>query len=245
MHRALVAQLDRVTDYESVGRGFESLPSHQEKHRFFVDFHRIDAFLFVIKRRLAAFSNLLNFYRKPGSMEKAGQIFDIWIMVDDRRITADNGFIFSQPCDTLANVLTIFASNCHGGNENPGCQGQPAADAGLRFQPRQDWVRRAGGKSARPLYEAERRDEPTRYNQMRVALRLASGRPAPSSILPVSCGRRAFTGSATRAANTPSCGRRTRGAAVPALARRCRPTAGGTTRILMTCITTRDTSGGG
>ena len=28
---ALVAQLDRVTDYESVGRGFESLPSHQEK----------------------------------------------------------------------------------------------------------------------------------------------------------------------------------------------------------------------
>ena len=26
---ALVAQLDRVTDYESVGRGFESLPSHQ------------------------------------------------------------------------------------------------------------------------------------------------------------------------------------------------------------------------
>ncbi len=27
---ALVAQLDRVTDYESVGRGFESLPSHQE-----------------------------------------------------------------------------------------------------------------------------------------------------------------------------------------------------------------------
>ena len=27
---ALVAQLDRVTDYESVGRGFESLPSHQD-----------------------------------------------------------------------------------------------------------------------------------------------------------------------------------------------------------------------
>ena len=27
----MVAQLDRVTDYESVGRGFESLPSHQEK----------------------------------------------------------------------------------------------------------------------------------------------------------------------------------------------------------------------
>ncbi len=28
---ALLAQLDRVTDYESVGRGFESLPSHQDK----------------------------------------------------------------------------------------------------------------------------------------------------------------------------------------------------------------------
>ena len=27
----MVAQLDRVTDYESVGRGFESLPSHQER----------------------------------------------------------------------------------------------------------------------------------------------------------------------------------------------------------------------
>ena len=26
----MVAQLDRVTDYESVGRGFESLPSHQK-----------------------------------------------------------------------------------------------------------------------------------------------------------------------------------------------------------------------
>ena len=28
---ALVAQLDRVTDYESVGRGFESLPSHHKR----------------------------------------------------------------------------------------------------------------------------------------------------------------------------------------------------------------------
>ena len=28
---ALVAQLDRVTDYESVGRGFESLPSHHDE----------------------------------------------------------------------------------------------------------------------------------------------------------------------------------------------------------------------
>ena len=27
---ALVAQLDRVTDYESVGRGFESLPAYQQ-----------------------------------------------------------------------------------------------------------------------------------------------------------------------------------------------------------------------
>ena len=27
---ALVAQLDRVTDYESVGRGFESLPAYQK-----------------------------------------------------------------------------------------------------------------------------------------------------------------------------------------------------------------------
>lgn len=32
---ALVAQLDRVTDYESVGRGFESLPSHQESPTHF------------------------------------------------------------------------------------------------------------------------------------------------------------------------------------------------------------------
>ena len=28
---APVAQLDRVTDYESVGRGFESLPAYQKK----------------------------------------------------------------------------------------------------------------------------------------------------------------------------------------------------------------------
>ena len=28
---ALLAQLDRVTDYESVGQGFESLAAHQEK----------------------------------------------------------------------------------------------------------------------------------------------------------------------------------------------------------------------
>ena len=30
MRYALVAQLDRVTDYESVGRGFESLPAYQK-----------------------------------------------------------------------------------------------------------------------------------------------------------------------------------------------------------------------
>ena len=28
---ALVAQLDRVTDYESVGRGFESLPAYHKR----------------------------------------------------------------------------------------------------------------------------------------------------------------------------------------------------------------------
>ena len=32
MRRALVAQLDRVTGYEPVGQGFESLPSHQNRH---------------------------------------------------------------------------------------------------------------------------------------------------------------------------------------------------------------------
>ena len=30
LRHAPVAQLDRVTDYESVGRGFESLPAYQE-----------------------------------------------------------------------------------------------------------------------------------------------------------------------------------------------------------------------
>ena len=39
----MVAQLDRVTDYESVGRGFESLPSHQEKPEHI----RVLVFLFV------------------------------------------------------------------------------------------------------------------------------------------------------------------------------------------------------
>ena len=29
---APVAQLDRVTDYESVGRGFESLPAYQDQN---------------------------------------------------------------------------------------------------------------------------------------------------------------------------------------------------------------------
>ena len=31
---APVAQLDRVTDYESVGQGFESLPAYQKKSRY-------------------------------------------------------------------------------------------------------------------------------------------------------------------------------------------------------------------
>ena len=36
---APVAQLDRVTDYESVGQGFESLPAYQNEHlRVFVLF---------------------------------------------------------------------------------------------------------------------------------------------------------------------------------------------------------------
>ena len=33
---APVAQLDRVTDYESVGRGFESLPAYQERKHLLV-----------------------------------------------------------------------------------------------------------------------------------------------------------------------------------------------------------------
>ena len=32
---ALVAQLDRVTGYEPVGRGFESLPAYQKRVMFF------------------------------------------------------------------------------------------------------------------------------------------------------------------------------------------------------------------
>ena len=44
---APVAQLDRVSDYESEGRGFESLPAHQEKQRLNVKF--IAAFLFVFE----------------------------------------------------------------------------------------------------------------------------------------------------------------------------------------------------
>ena len=42
---ALVAQLDRVTDYESVGRGFESLPSHQKK----TSTHCVLVFLFCLR----------------------------------------------------------------------------------------------------------------------------------------------------------------------------------------------------
>ena len=33
---ALLAQLDRVTDYESVGQGFESLAAHHKKRQTFV-----------------------------------------------------------------------------------------------------------------------------------------------------------------------------------------------------------------
>ena len=50
---APVAQLDRVTDYESVGRGFESLLAYQ-KHREIVWFPGVFlAFLHVLKRHVA------------------------------------------------------------------------------------------------------------------------------------------------------------------------------------------------
>ena len=43
---ALVAQLDRVTGYEPVGRGFESLPARQNprKHLVFGDFSILEIF---------------------------------------------------------------------------------------------------------------------------------------------------------------------------------------------------------
>ena len=42
---APVAQLDRVTDYESVGRGFESLPAYQKTTQFWVVFPIFTNFL--------------------------------------------------------------------------------------------------------------------------------------------------------------------------------------------------------
>lgn len=45
MRHALVAQLDRVTGYEPVGRGFESLPARQIKANRFLRF----AFIFLFK----------------------------------------------------------------------------------------------------------------------------------------------------------------------------------------------------
>ena len=38
---APVAQLDRVTDYESVGRGFESLPAYQISTMVLIRNHRV------------------------------------------------------------------------------------------------------------------------------------------------------------------------------------------------------------
>ena len=57
---ALVAQLDRVTDYESVGRGFESLPSHQKNAVKSKDFM---AFLFFWQS-LHTFAHLLHTLQK-------------------------------------------------------------------------------------------------------------------------------------------------------------------------------------
>ena len=49
---APVAQLDRVTDYESVGQGFESLPAYQNEHlRVFVLFCFRDSEIQNLTRR--------------------------------------------------------------------------------------------------------------------------------------------------------------------------------------------------
>ena len=56
----MVAQLDRVTDYESVGRGFESLPSHQKNAVKSKDFM---AFLFFWQS-LHTFAHLLHTLQK-------------------------------------------------------------------------------------------------------------------------------------------------------------------------------------
>ena len=46
---APVAQLDRVSDYESEGRGFESLPAHQEP----VTKRMSQALFFVVSRKIS------------------------------------------------------------------------------------------------------------------------------------------------------------------------------------------------
>ena len=46
---APVAQLDRVSDYESEGRGFESLPAHQEP----VTYKMSQALFFVVSRKIS------------------------------------------------------------------------------------------------------------------------------------------------------------------------------------------------
>ena len=47
--RAPVAQLDRVSDYESEGRGFESLPAHQKS----VTKRMSQAFFFVVSHKIS------------------------------------------------------------------------------------------------------------------------------------------------------------------------------------------------
>ncbi len=52
---ALLAQLDRVTDYESVGRGFESPTAHQKKNP--AEFRQ--DFLFIYKHALEGESGFI------------------------------------------------------------------------------------------------------------------------------------------------------------------------------------------
>ena len=49
MRYAPVAQLDRVTDYESVGRGFESLPAYHLKSLKLHSFRLFSYFLMEFK----------------------------------------------------------------------------------------------------------------------------------------------------------------------------------------------------
>ena len=58
---APVAQLDRVSDYESEGRGFESLPAHQEKQRLNVKFVAAFLFVFAFFLILGAYLALIDF----------------------------------------------------------------------------------------------------------------------------------------------------------------------------------------